>query len=230
MSIRTWGAAGLAAAVFTCAASGAVLQSGMYRLHNHPDGSARPPTYGAKFDELYNATGGHDVFTLDFDAPVSSVFMFVNPTMTEVRIYGLAWGGRDVGSGYANDAYLGLYTFEFVYDMGVGMAPGDDDLMVSEPHHRNFGTLVTPLGHTVHLTDEAMGGYSFRFGDTDNDAGHRGFNGLSGWGWMSYVTPGGVHHISDTDWLFTAELVPTPGAMALLGLGALSAARRRRRR
>ncbi|MCC6322433.1 MAG: hypothetical protein IT438_13470 [Phycisphaerales bacterium] len=227
-------AAAMAAAVGVVVAPshGAVIVDGLYRLNNHPDGSEDPPPYGARFDELFDATGGHDVITLDFNDINSSVFMTVNSVAGEIHIYGQAYGGRDVGSTYAADAYLGVYNFDFTYDLGVQQVPGDDDLWVVVPHHRNFGFITAPnsLG-TIHLTDEAMGGYSLRLGDEDNDLGHRGFNGISGWGWMSYINnDGSVHpHVASTDWIFTATyVIPAPGASLALGLAGLFASRRRR--
>lgn len=226
-------AAALAAALVAVhSASGATILPGLYRLHNHPDGNQNPPPYGARFDELYNATGGHDVFTLDFDDVNSAAFMTINAAFTEIRIFGQAKGGRDVGATHALDIYNGLYTFDFTYNLGVQAVPGDDDLWAVTPDHRNFGFITGPgaLG-TTNLTDEGMGGYTFRVGDEDNDAGHRGFNGISGWGWMSYVAQSGqITHVNDTDWLFTATYeIPAPGAAGLLGLAALTASRRRRR-
>jgi len=209
--------------------SAATILPGLYRLNNHPDGNARPPSYGARFDELFDVTSGHDVFTLDFDNIQSAAFMTVNATQTQVRIYGQAFGGRDTGTDYANDVHRGVYQFDFLYNLGVGSAMGDDDLVVTTPDHRNFGTLTTPGSGVVQLTDQGMDGKVFRLGDEDNDLGHRGFNGISGWGWMSYVTANAIRHADSTDWLFTATYqIPTPGAFALMGLGGLVALRRRR--
>ncbi len=215
------------------AASGVTIADGLYRLHNHPDGQADPPPYGARFDELFNATSNHDIFTLDFDDVNSAAFMTVDLTLGQIRIYGQSWGGRDIGTTYANDVYRGVYTFDFLYTLGVQQVPGDDDIWVLAPGHRNFGFITAPNGQgTINLTDEEMGGYSFRLGDENNDLGHRGFPGISGWGWMSYVNPNGSvrPHVAATDWLFTATfLIPTPGAGAVLGLAGLGALRRRRR-
>ncbi len=211
-------------------AHGAIIQQGTYALHNHPDGNARPPAYGCKLNELYNVTDGMDVFTFDFDHPQSNMTLVY--TGTTITISGQSWGGRDTGTAYANDQYQGLYTFYFTYYWGVGLAPGDDDLMVVLPQNRyNYGSLVTPLGDTVSLRDGHYNGSQpdFRFGDEDNDAGHRGFNGISGWGWLFKALPGqGYTYTQDSDWLFTATLVPTPGA-GVLALAAAAASLRRRR-
>lgn len=216
-------------ALLASAAPGAVVLEGLYRLHNHPDGTVNPPPYGARFDELYNATSNHDVFTLDFDHVNSAVYMTVSAT--QIRIYGQSWGGRDTGSGYANDLYRGVYSFDFTYNIGVQVVPGDDDLWVNGPNHANSGFITGPGSlATRNLVDERDNGFSFRLGDENDDQGHRGFSGISGWGWMSYVTsPGQYHHASNTDWIFTATYeIPSPGAASLAAAGLLVLARRRR--
>lgn len=225
--------AALAGGALSCApeAQGAFIQQGTYRLHNHPDGNVRPPLYGAKLNELYNATANLDVFTFDFDAPGSAMFLDYNGS--SIRIYGTSFGGRDIGTEYANDVYRGFYTFEFLYQWGVGLAPGDDDLMVTLPPLKyNYGTLLTPLGDLVGLRDGHYNGDQpdFRFGDENNDLGHRGFAGLSGWGWLFKALPGDPYtYTQDSDWIFTAELVPAPGTLPV-AVGAAALALRRRRR
>jgi hypothetical protein len=202
-----------------CAANGAIMGAGTYRLQNHPDGSASPPQYGLRLDELYNATSGHDQFTFDFEAPGSNMQMTL--TASTIRIFGVVFGGRDIGSGYAADAYRGFYTVDFLYNTGVGLVPGDDDIRVVAPMGSNSGSIISPLGDTFTLTDKPVDGYTFRLGDENNDLGHRGFNGTSGWGWLLI---NGVHTDAN-DWLFT---VPTPGVAGLMGAGLLVTARRRR--
>jgi len=218
-----------AAAVF-CSLQAADASVATYRLHNHPDGDASPPQYGLRLDELYNVTSGHDVFTFDFNNAASSVFLMYDDVAQTILIEGVAFGGRDTGSGYANDAYRGVYSVSFLYTIGVGTIPGDDDLGVNGANHANTGLITTPGGDLIPLFDERGGNaFSFRLGDESNDQGHRGFDGTSGWGWINHHTEG--NHISDGDWLFTAELVsvPTPGAGALLAMSGILAARRRRR-
>ena len=213
---------GLVAAALCASASGAVIATGMYQLHNHPDGNALPPAYGLRLDELYNATSGHDIYTFDFSAMASNVQMAVTPTT--IHIYGQSYGGRDIGGGYAADIDAGVYSFSFVYNIGVQPVAGDDDIYVLADM-QNTGWISTPRGDTIALVDKSDGNYSFRLGDEDNDAGHRGFNGISGWGWLNH---GGRPHVAASDWLFTAELVPAPSAMGLLALAGVAAGRRRR--
>lgn len=220
----------LALAAVSGSAHGAAILNGTYALHNHPDGNARPPLYGAKLNELYDVTSGLDVFTFDFDAPGAA--MFLDFTGSTIRIYGQALGGRDTGTTYANDQYLGMYTFDFTYQYGVGLAPGDDDVMVVLPPTKyNYGTLLAPTGDTISLRDGHYNGSQpdFRFGDENNDLGHRGFAGISGWGWLFKALPGeGYTYTADSDWLFTATYIPTPGVAGMLSVAGLAGLRRRR--
>ncbi len=221
-------------------ASGAIIAQGLYRLHNHPDGAIRPPLYGLRLDELYNVTTGHDNFTFNFDHASSAMYLYYAGTW--IHIFGQSYGGRDVGGAYAADNYLGVYQIDFLYNIGVQLVPGDDDVMVELPPgpNYNFGTLIPPASvpapfqGTTTLRDGHYTGAQkdFRFGDTDNDLGHRGFPGLSGWGWLFHKNPAQTSfypYVADSDWLFTAELVPTPSAVALVGAAIGLATVRRRR-
>lgn len=206
-------------------ASAATIDAGLYQLGNHPDGNAVPPPYGMRLDELVDVTGGHDIFTFDFEHASSNMSLVYDNVGDTITISGTSYGGRDIGGAYAADAYQGVYTVSFLYDVSVSQVPGDDDIQVTA-NQQNFGTITLPDGTTVKdLSDIFMGGYSFRLGDEDDDLGHRGFPGISGWGWMDVD---GVH-VANMDWLFTATYIPEPAtAMMLLIGGSLVAARRRR--
>ncbi len=224
----------------SASADAAAIQLGAtYGLHNHPDGGARPPEYGLRLDELFNETGGNDIFTFDFDDASSAMFMSINAGGNEIRIFGTVLGGRDVGGSYANDQYLGLYEVDFTYSFGVGSVPGDDDLQVLETMGSTNGGFIAPLavvdggpsvgGGAITLGETANGsGMTFRFGDENNDNGHRGFAGLSGWGWIN--VDGDPHAGQANDWLFTAdpEPIPEPATVGLMAMGALALLRRRR--
>lgn len=221
-------AAAIGASALVSSAGAAVILDGNYTLRNHPDGAADPPPYGMRLDELVNHTAGNDIFTFDFDDAMSNMQMNVTGNGSVIHIFGVAWGGRDIGGAYAADAFLGLYSINFLYTVGVGPAGGDDDIIVSAPNASNFGTISGPAGN-FSLYD--IGGnpppYNFRLGDEDNDAGHRGYVGISGWGWLGVT---GLSEGPTRDWLFTATYnVPGPASLALLGAGlALTGARRRR--
>lgn len=221
--------AAAAVAVPGFVAMGDLVNYGTYHLSNHPDGNQNPPAYGMRLDELFNATGNHDVFTFDFNHAQSNMNLDYNAS--GIWIHGVAFGGRDTGTSYANDVYRGVYTISFFYSWGVGHAPGDDDVMVDPGLHYNYGSITSPGGTVIALRDGHYGNGQpdFRLGNEDNDQGHRGFNGISGWGWLFFNNGSGfINHESD-DWLFTANLVPTPGAAALMGMGAVAGLRRRRR-
>lgn len=220
-------------------ANAAMLETGFYALHNHPDGNEALPYYGLRLDGLDGDTS-HE-FTFDFDYTSMAFDSAMWLTLTEpapgvynIRIEGQTWGGEDDDSGgYAANAYEGIYTVVFEYTIGGQLAAPDDDILVAPENIANKGTIVDPLGVTHYLTDFQGGNaFSFRFGDENNDLGHRGFNGISGWGWLAHgLVEGQERHISSSDWLFTAEKsdVPTPGALSLAGVGLFVASRRRRR-
>ncbi len=218
----------LVALIGASAASGAIIAPGLYELHNHPDGAAIPPPYGMRLDELYNTSPDHDIFTFNFDDPGSNMQMMV--TATTIHIFGVSVGGWDIGGGYDAGPTFGLYTIDFLYTVGVMPSPGDDDVQVVAPSGTNFGTILTPLGDLIALVDQQGQdpGLNFRLGDENDDLGHRGHPGISGWGWLTHGPPGSSH-VPNSDWIFTATLIPSPGAASVLALGALAAGRRRRR-
>ncbi len=214
-------------------AEAAAIGLGTYQLHNHPDGASNPPPYGLRLDELYNPTGGNDIFTFNFDAPGSDMKLEFDGST--IHIFGTTLGGRDIGAAHAADNFLGLYAIDFTYSVGVKTVVGDDDQIV-EPGANGLNTgTITPLGMShpsvgvaVNLGDvQNAENYSFRLGDENNDNGHRGFNGISGWGWLS--VNGDDHAGQYDDFLFTAELIPEPmtAGLMLMGFGVIGLRRRR---
>jgi len=203
------------------------IPTGTYDLSNHPDGGAATPYYGFRLDELYDVRHWrHDVFTFDFNHAESNMQMTFDGNT--IHIFGDAYGGLDIGGSYADNQYLGVYQIDFTYDMGVGMAAGDNDLLVDAANYANAGTIMTPLGDTIGLWDyRGRFDYSFRFGDENDDQGHRDFAGLSGWGWVNHGDQ--FSHVAASDWLFTAKLIPAPGAalLATLGIGMVAWWRKR---
>lgn len=232
------------------AAGPALATTFTYNLASHPDGNAEPPAYGLRLDELFDVTGGHDVWSFDFDDAQSNMTLVYDDGGTPgdgalgddtVRIFGTVFGGLDTGTEYGDPTRRGLWDVDFSYTTNLQSAgAGGVDVMVNPDSPSNNGS-ITPLfavggdagtnGVPIALVDEDGGkGFSFKFNNTDD---HRlGGTGLSGpdtfvgWGWLNY---GGESHVAASDWLFIAT-VPEPGTSTLLGAALAAVLSRRRRR
>ncbi len=219
----------VALGVALCARPGtaSLITTGVYQLSNHPGGSAAPPGYGLRLDELFDVTSEHDRFTFDFDHPDASMSLTYDGM--QVHITGMAFGGLDIGDAYHPDpALTSLVLLDFTYTVTT-FPFNDDDLLVNTPSNTNSGTIIwLDTGEVINLYDRAnMDGFTFRFGDGQDNGGYRGFNGISGWGWLDHHQPG--IHIKASDWFFTATPMPGAPVLAMLGTGVLLGCRRRRR-
>ena len=220
--------AGLAALLGLSSNAAAATTSpvGIYELHNHPDGAERTPFYGLRLDGLL----GYDIYTFDFDHPDSDMILTYDGD--RIVIEGQAFGGADIGDIYDPET-TDIWDILFVYDVGLSESndAGFNDLVV-DANDANFGTLVSSFGRFT-LEDKAdTSGMSFRFGDKSG-GGHRGFDGISGWGWLNHGTnciQGDCSHVVASDWLFTATVVPVPAAVWLFGSGLLAIVGMARRR
>ncbi|MGE0558977.1 MAG: PEP-CTERM sorting domain-containing protein [Burkholderiales bacterium] len=228
--IAALGALAVSLPVFIAPANAAAPAAGVYDLHNHPDGGAAAPYYGLRLDELINVSSGHDIFTFDFDH--ASSFMQLSWNGSSIHIYGQAYGGLDTGSAYGNPLYRGVWDIDFTYDTGIGVNPHNVEVTANMV---NEGTISSTFGlGTFDLVDKSNGDFSFKLGSEDNGSPHRGFAGISGWGWMNHSGAGLDTHVAASDWLFTATIAPVPEpevyAMLGLGLGFLGWTRRRQKK
>lgn len=191
-----------------------IIEPGLYRLGDHPDGNAARPFYGLRLDELINVTGGHDIFTFSFDHVLhEGVEMFLQFNGTDIHIYGIAFGGLIENHDY-DPGYSGLVEIDFLYKDAVKDVP-DDDLIVFDPDMFNTGSIrFLDGGDPFDLYDKANAeGFTFRLGDENDDNGHRGWDGISGWGWLMHDSID--TYVESSDWLFTLDPTPVPGPSSL---------------
>ncbi|MCC6283728.1 MAG: hypothetical protein IT439_00290 [Phycisphaerales bacterium] len=207
-----------------------------FTLSDHPDGNANPPGYGLRFDGLFTgragATGGTTTFSIDAGHARLRV---IDDTGTggglTIRIWGTVYGGEDTGSGYGYGE--GFYDIDMTYVMNV--AASGTGWIVTGADAGNAGSIVSQgngdvgAGEAFHFTDKGDGsGRTFLFLQDEHRLGGYPQAGQGYWvgrGW--HMSSDGLNHLT-RDWLFLGTLVPTPGALGLLGLAGLAAARRRR--
>lgn len=209
------------AAGFTHA--GVATTVAQFDLLDHPDGSAAEPYYGLRLDNVI-ASG---TATLSMDVYQDTVM-----TVTEedgdftIEIEGTLRGGAVSGNAWVD-----------AQDYAVSFSYGADVVMTASGWKVNgFTTLnggtITNLGtmDTIELFGKGNGAGDTFIMQAD---GHRLSGDSSSWvgrGWLTTETDGSNAAGGAQDWLFTAieREAPTPGALALLGLGGLVGARRRR--
>jgi hypothetical protein len=180
--------------------------------HDHPDGSAGPPAYGLRLDDLLGS--GSYTFSFDHFDGVEQARVRLDwlPAQNGIRIHGRAFGGRDTGAGWDPDE-SGWIDIDFKYTTNVtrgddcAASPGDDFYVAGESG-LNTGT-VTLDGWggegTYTFTDKADGdGCSFYL---DNDRDPKFNPAIAGdpgtWAGTGWLMP----HVGARDWLFTAEKV-----------------------
>ena len=186
-----------------------LLEDGLYQLGNHPNGAEASPRYGLRLDGILTGNA-NDIVTFDFEHPDSDVKLELSGS--QIRIFGVTFGGIDIGESY-DPHNSGLWEIDFTYNQVQELNRGlivDDDLIVDQANvGSNTGTIKQLFGEekTFDLNDYA-GNHpiSFQLGNEINDRGHRGFAGLSGWGWLQHSNFEGYAQASD--WLFTVNPEP----------------------
>jgi len=205
-----------------------ILPDTEYDLSNHPDGSVAPPAYGLRLDGLLTGNS-NDEYTFDFENASSAMSMIWDKGADTLTISGTAYGGEDNGGSYEAGT-TAIWDIEFIYSGLYSCGPGG---LCAD---NGSGSLSSTLGmFSLVPVGVASHGYAFQL-----NTGHRGFAGISGWGWLNHCPAGDYEgsgascesHVYSSDWLFTAtQKVPEPGTLALFGLGlfGIGVARRQRR-
>ena len=230
-----------------------------YKLNDHPDGTAQPPGYGLRLDELVDITPrAKDIFTFSFNPKYgSNMSLDYDTEAGTMHIYGTAYGGLDIGTGYSpNGELAGMWSIDFTYTDVRGHET-DDDLVAggNGPGSQGFpneGSITPLFRSSVYDDSYQLIGYpptypwTFRFGDGDFDSDGNGLDdfrgwdaeddgfGISGWGWLNHSgAPGIRNHQESSDWIFTAQPdpIPAPGSIVLgvLGLAGIWSRRAARR-
>ncbi|MGP1309403.1 MAG: hypothetical protein ACTS27_04320 [Phycisphaerales bacterium] len=219
-------AVAIAAGLGVCAGLGAAAT---YRLSDHPDGSANPPSYGLRLDGLFagraGATGGTTTFSF------IDVLMNVTESGGEINIhiFGTVRGGEDTGSSYGyglGDYYIDFEYTKWVVEDGTGYR-ADHDML------NNVGTLTAmsgvASGDVFDLHDKSNGSDSFLYLQDDHRLPGTGLANLDYWVGRGWLGVNGSQHVGNRDFLFVGELIPSPlgGSMAAVGVLGLAARRRR---
>lgn len=198
----------------------------------------RPGTdYGLRLDNL--VTNG--LYFFDFEDPSSAMFLEYDAATKQVRIFGVAYGGRSGGSRFTTDpGESGYWDIEFTYRNNVqdngSSDPGLLEIMSSPANSAgNFGFIRLRGGYPAILLYEdrsdSMGGVTFLMKPDGDGAGPGGTDvpGVQvGRGWLSYNSNNSATGAIQ-DWAFVA-VVPEPSVPLAFGLGAgLLVVRRKRR-
>ncbi len=222
---------------FACAAAALVAttaHAATYRLADHPDGAANPPPYGLRLDGLFAAAGHNGVTTFSFDAFGDTIMKVVDTGAgLKITINGTVYGGRDTGSGYGYGE--GSYAFSFTFMENVINEVNGHSVTAISP--MNSGTLTAlgnnngvGLGTTYNLYENSNGTHTFQFLTDGHRLAGTDLEGRSdifvGRGWLGVQ---GNSTSGTRDLLFVGQLIPSPlaGAMAGVGLLGLAATRRR---
>ncbi|MHC5025434.1 MAG: hypothetical protein ACYTGR_01560 [Planctomycetota bacterium] len=199
-------------------------------LHDHPEGDQAPPAYGLRWDHLF----GPGVASFSFDHPDAGMYLDVldDGGALSIHIYGVAWGGLDLNGMYGEGPMAGLYDIDFTYNVNTSaVSDGWEVAPQGSGANENFGTIMSHGdggdAFSMDIYDKMnMDGLSFAF----RSDGHRLTGDDTSWvgrGWLT-DNPERIDSSGAQDWLFRAEVVPAPSALAVLGLGLFGGRRRRR--
>lgn len=203
-----------------------------YLLKNQRAGT----DYGLRLDNLIT-TG---FYFFDFEDPGSAMFLEYDAATKQIRIFGVAYGGRSGGSRFStDDGESGYWDINFTYRSNVqdngSTDPGMLEIMSSPANSvGNNGSIQLRGGYPAIMLYEdkslSFGGVTFLMKPDGEGAGPGGTDlpGVQvGRGWLSYnsnnSSTGAIQ-----DWAFVA-VVPEPSIPMAAGVGAFFLIARRRR-
>jgi hypothetical protein len=222
---------GLAALALASAAGGVLAGETVvaeFAIHDHPEGGFAPPTYALRLDYIFGD------FRSSFSADV-----YNDATLTVLQdgagsffidIAGTFRGGEDTGDAFSNEFDISA-SFRYaanITDVGNGwQVDGFTTLNSGTITRLDTNETTTWYGMTDDTGENGPIGSSFLLASD----GFRITGDDSTWvgrGWLTTNDDGSMAAAPAQDWLFAASVIPSPSSMALLGMGGLIAARRRR--
>ena len=219
-----------AGAVMACVgtANAGLTTVAEFEIQDHPSSGLLPPPYALRLDEVFgqnSATYSAATFsdaTLTVLQDAGGAFM--------IDIAGTFHGGQDNGAGWTNE-----------HDLSVSMRYAANVVELANGWQVNGFTTLNSGTFTRMDTNESVTLFGMEsMSVSDGPLGSTFVLASDGWridgddstwvgrGWLTPNTDGTPIGEPAQDWLFTATLVPAPGAAALLGMGGLIATRRRR--
>ncbi len=221
-------------AVFAAGASAGSVKT--FKLFDHPDGANNPPPYGIRLDGIF---GDSQTTTFSFDTTEGvemRVTEFGNGTIV-INISGVVFGGHDIGSNY-DLAHAGTGKYELNYTYAFNVVAEGTGYRVDPQHQDNGGTFNAidingdEANYQFNIFEEPATGNPFKFLQDDHRLAGETEAGQGFWvgrGWHTYVQGQGVS--GTQDFLFLGmQMVPLPTPWALAGVGMMTAAMARRRR
>lgn len=196
------------------------LVIGEFALADHPDGSAAPPLYGLRLDNILDS----GTVTLSMDHFGDTVLTVVDDGGNlSINIAGTLWGGQISGNAYVSAE---AYVVDMNYTVNVN--PNGGGWVVAGVDAANSGSITRVsdnMSWDLYTVSDGSNSFVFRPDDhrLPTDA-----NDWVGRGWLSTNDDGTDSGGGNQDWLFTATEIPAPGS-ALLALAGVAVMGRRRR-
>tara|TARA_R110002072_G_scaffold137772_2_gene280616 strand:+ start:1571 stop:2245 length:675 start_codon:yes stop_codon:yes gene_type:complete len=192
-----------------------------FELGDHPDGSAALPYYGLRLDNIL-APG---VVTLSMDHHNNTRMTVIEDNgVLSMHITGTLYGGEISGN-----AYVDAQSYEVDFTYALNVSDAGNGWEVNGFDAGNTGTLTNLDTQAVTDLYSKENGAGLVFAMLAD--GHRLSGDSSSWvgrGWLTTNDDGSMPASGSQDWLFTANKVPAPSGIAVLGLGGMIATRRRR--
>jgi hypothetical protein len=164
-----------------------------YNLDYHPEGGENPPPYGFRLDVLagYLGLSALNQYTFDVNNVGGTVgnngLQLVHDTVAgTMHITGYIIGGYDNdGNNPSTRDFEEEWYLDFIYS-NITSVLGDDDFWTIPAAGVGAGTLRREANGDIFGLDSkdktTNPMFSFRFGDKNDDLGHRDVLGMSGWG------------------------------------------------